>query len=55
MNEWALTHRGRIINVVTTDKTKAQVQEQHPTYHVEDLHSLPLNVLAEYEHWSNRP
>lgn len=55
MNQWALMHRGRIVNVVTTGKTKAQVQEQHPTFHVEDLHSLPAKVREDYQYWSQRP
>jgi hypothetical protein len=52
MNEWALLHRGKIVNVVTTELTKEQVQEQHPTYHVVDLHSLPPEAKEAY--WSKR-
>jgi hypothetical protein len=55
MKEWALMHRGKIVNVVTTNESKDSVQQHHPTYEVVDLYSLPTNVLERYEFWRNRP
>lgn len=55
MNQWALMHRGRIVNVVTTEQTKDQVQDRHPTYHVQALDSLPTKVLEDYQYWNERP
>lgn len=55
MNEWALMHRGRIVNVVTTSETREQVEDRHPTYTVADLHSLPTKTLEAYEFWHGRP
>jgi hypothetical protein len=52
MTEWALMHRGRVVNVVTTNKTKDEVQDGHPTYTVTDLHSLPDDVVRR---WNERP
>lgn len=55
MNQWALMHRGRIVNIVTTELTKTQVQEKHPSYHVADLDTLPTDVLEAYQYWHERP
>lgn len=55
MNEWALMHRGRIVNVVMTSMSKDQVQEHHPTYHVQALDTVPDDVLEQYQYWRDRP
>ena len=54
-NEWALLQHGRIITVITTALSKAEVQKLHPQYDVQPLYSLPLNVCEQYEYWSSRP
>lgn len=55
MNEWALVHRGHIVNVVTTNKSKDEVQQSHPTYGVVALDNVAQDIRERYEYWSNRP
>jgi hypothetical protein len=55
MNEWALLRNGRIVNVVTTNCSKTEVEQHYPSCVVRDLYSLPSSVLEQYEYWSTRP
>jgi len=55
MRQWALLDGGEIVNVVTADGTKAEVQQKYPTYHVAELNSLPTNVVESYRYWNERP
>lgn len=56
MNTWAVLHHNRIVGVVTTAKTAAQIKRDYPPdYRVADLYSLPTDVQEAYEYWSQRP
>lgn len=55
MNQWALISNGAVVSVVTTNRTKREVEKLHPEYTVADLWSLPSNVQESYQFWNERP
>lgn len=55
MTQYALMQHGRITNVVTTSRSKAEVQQRYPEYTVQPLDSLPTSICEQYQYWDERP
>lgn len=56
MREYAILDPwGSIVNVATTSKPLAQVQQEWPSHRVMPLADVPSSVKHAYEFWDNRP
>lgn len=56
MREWALVRNGYIVNVVTTSKSRREVEQSYPGYQVKDLYAECSRSMQEsYQYWNERP